>query len=372
MLIGELVDSFNDSAIGPEWGDSYGGVMETGGRARIPCLPGGYAGFQTANAWTLAGSAVFVRLATRPAASTAAEAYTAFQVKSSTEGVSVGFTYNAIASTLRLFSNVDYWDAAATELTYSAIDHAWLRIREADGTLYWETAPDGTTWATRRTLATPAWIAAADDTVAVDMFAYRDAGDPDYAEYDQVNTLSNGATIEAAATLTATSTLTAAPVRTVVARAALTAESALTAAPRGTVTASATLTATSTLTAHPGGGPIPEEVAGMAAGDYDLLIEQGATCVRSWASANDDGSPFSWDGWAPRAQIRTAASEGADLLLDLTPYLAADGPTITLTIPASVTETLHQSGRWDLELQQGDVVVRLLQGRAQLSKEVTQ
>ncbi|MGW3491744.1 hypothetical protein, partial [Streptomyces sp. NPDC001054] len=206
----------------------------------------------------------------------------------------------------------------------------------------------------------------------VDMFAYRDAGDPDYAEYDQVNTLSNGATVEAAATLTATSTLTAVPVRTVVARAALTAESALTAAPRGTVTASATLTATSTLTAHPGGGPIPEEVAGMAAGTYDLHIEQGATCVRSWSSANDDDTPFSWDGWEPRAQIRTAASEGADLLLDLTPYLAADGPTITLTIPADITETLHQSGRWDLELQQGDVVVRLLQGRAQLSKEVTQ
>ncbi|MGW3491774.1 hypothetical protein, partial [Streptomyces sp. NPDC001054] len=152
----------------------------------------------------------------------------------------------------------------------------------------------------------------------------------------------------------------------------LTAESALTAAPRGTVTASATLTATSTLTAHPGGGPIPEEVAGMAAGEYDLLIEQGATCVRSWASANDDGSDFSWDGWEPRAQIRTAASEDADLLLDLTPYLTADGSTISLTIPADVTETLHRGGRWDLELQQGDVVVRLLQGAVKLSKEVTQ
>ncbi|WP_435246355.1 hypothetical protein [Streptomyces sp. NRRL F-5630] len=372
MLLGELIDNFNDPEIGPAWGDSYGGVVQTGGRARIPCLPQTYAGYQTANAWTLAGSAVYVRLVTRPAASSATEAYAAFQVKSTVEGVSVGFTYNALTAKLRLFSNTDYWDDAATELAYSATDHAWLRLRETGGTVFWETAPDGAAWTTRRTLATPAWIAAAADDVAVDMFAYRDAGDADYVEYDQVNTLDNGATIEAAATLTTTSTLTAAPVRTVVAHATLAAESALTAAPRGTITASATLTATSTLTAHPGGGPIPEEVAGMAAGEYDLVVEQGATCVRSWSSANDDGSDFSWDGWEPRAQIRTAASEGADLLLDLTPYLAADGPTITLTIPADITETLHQSGRWDLELQQGDVIVRLLQGRAQLSKEVTQ
>ncbi len=35
-------------------------------------------------------------------------------------------------------------------LAYDATAHAWWRIREAGGTVYWETAPDGITWTVRR------------------------------------------------------------------------------------------------------------------------------------------------------------------------------------------------------------------------------
>ncbi|HEX9989981.1 MAG TPA: spherulation-specific family 4 protein [Chloroflexia bacterium] len=34
-------------------------------------------------------------------------------------------------------------------LPYSSTDHAWWRIREAGGTVYWETSPNGTTWVQR-------------------------------------------------------------------------------------------------------------------------------------------------------------------------------------------------------------------------------
>ena len=34
-------------------------------------------------------------------------------------------------------------------LTYSATDHAWLRLREAAGTVFWDTSPDGVTWTNR-------------------------------------------------------------------------------------------------------------------------------------------------------------------------------------------------------------------------------
>lgn len=370
MLFAALIDNFNDNELGPEWGDSYGGAVEVGGRARVPCLIGTYAGYQTGRAWSLAGSSVYVKLVTRPSASGASEAYCSFQVTSATDGTSAGFTCNVVTGMLRLFSNVDYWDDTALELTYSATDHRWLRLRETAGTLYWDTAPDGATWTNRRTLATPAWIEPADDQLALDMFAYRDAGTADYAEYDNVNTLSDGAVIEGAATLTAGSTLAGTATSTVVASATLTADAGLTATPRVTVHAAAALTATASLTADPSTTTIPEEVLGLAAGRCDLHIEQGATLTQTITCALDSPD-FTWDGWQARAQIRTAATETAELLLDLSDYLTVDGPRIYLQIPATVTGTLHRSGRWDLEVYQGSTVIRLLEGLAKLSKEVT-
>lgn len=42
-----------------------------------------------------------------------------------------------------------------TVIPYDATAHAWWRIREDAGTVYWETSPDGATWTTRRSAATP-------------------------------------------------------------------------------------------------------------------------------------------------------------------------------------------------------------------------
>lgn len=46
-----------------------------------------------------------------------------------------------------------------TSLTYSSTTHAWLRLRCDATNVYWDTAPDGTTWTNRRTvtLATIGW-----------------------------------------------------------------------------------------------------------------------------------------------------------------------------------------------------------------------
>ncbi|MFD7705687.1 hypothetical protein [Streptomyces sp. NPDC059786] len=114
---------------------------------------------------------------------------------------------------------------------------------------------------------------------------------------------------------------------------------------------------------------LAEGVAGMAAGLLDLFIEQGATFAQSYTVIDDDA--FTWDGWTAAAQIRSSASSAATLYLDLGPYLTVDGPTISLTIPATQTATLTKNGRWDLEMTLDDTVVRLLQGAVIVSPEVT-
>ncbi|MGW5197352.1 hypothetical protein [Streptomyces spiralis] len=106
----------------------------------------------------------------------------------------------------------------------------------------------------------------------------------------------------------------------------------------------------------------------MAAGEWALAIEQGATFTQTY-TATDPG--FTWDGWTAQAQIRAADADHTSLLLDLTPYLTVTGPAVQLAIPADVTQTLTRNGLWDLEMINGETVVRLLQGRVTVSLEVT-
>lgn len=367
-LLTTLVDNFNDNTIGANWGDSYGGVSETGGRARVPLAAGIYAGYQTGRAWTMAGATVYLKTPTLPAASTGTDVGVHFMVTSSVDGTAIGFRINRVTGMLRMQSNVDYWDAAAVEIAYSAVTHLWLRLREDGTNIYWDTSPDGATWTNRRTLATPAWVTSSVDTCALDLFCYRDAGVTDYAEYDNVNTLSDGAVWTASATLTADTTLTGSAHLSAQADAALDGQSTLTGTARLAANAAAILSAESDLVADAASTEIPE-VADMAAGDWDLYIEQGSTFVQTYTVIDNPG--FTWSGWTARAQIRSAPADTGELLIDLTPYLTIVGAAIRVAVPASITQTLTRNGVWDLEMVNGSTVVRLLNGKAIVSPEVT-
>jgi hypothetical protein len=55
--------------------------------------------------------------------------------------------------------DLDWRNAAAvistTTVTFNNVSMAWLRIREQDGVVYWETSPDAVTWTIQRQLADP-------------------------------------------------------------------------------------------------------------------------------------------------------------------------------------------------------------------------
>lgn len=262
-LLTTLVDNFNDNVIGPEWGDSYGGVSEVGGTARVPLVAGAYAGYQTGRAWTLAGASVYLKTTTLPAVSTGTDVGVHFMVTSNVDGTAIGFKINRVTNMLRMQSNTAYFDAGAVEIAYNATTHLWLRLRETGGNVLWDTSPDGTTWTNRRTLATPAWVTAAVDTCALDLFCYRDAGVTDFAAYDNVNTLSNGAVWTATAALTADSTQTAAATAITVVGADLTADAALGSTAMLTAHADAAFDADSNLFA---------DLSGADQSDVDTLV----------------------------------------------------------------------------------------------------
>lgn len=187
-----ISDSFNDGTVNETlWPSSYnpGRFTETGGRARVVCGLD-YNAFATAPAYTLTGSVVAVQVFPAAAGAAVAEAWTQVLIMSGTAGTDLVMEVDAVAGEINMAARVDYWDDTAVRIPYNPTDHAWFRIREDAGTLHWETAPDGETWTSRRTAATPAWGAALN--LALQLIAHRDAGDEDYAEFDNLNYLPTG------------------------------------------------------------------------------------------------------------------------------------------------------------------------------------
>lgn len=119
----------------------------------------------------------------------------------------------------------------------------------------------------------------------------------------------------------------------------------------------------------------------MAAGNYDLLLERGATYQRAFIrySREPDGSrgPVTdLTGYQARMMIREKYSsptpilsltEGAGLTV-----VGVEGKVL-LTITAVQTTAITQSqGVYDLELfNLAGVVIRFLQGRVRISPEAT-
>lgn len=114
----------------------------------------------------------------------------------------------------------------------------------------------------------------------------------------------------------------------------------------------------------------------MAAADYDLLIEQGATFELSIVWKDNADTPIDISGYSARMQIRKTYD--TEPVISLTSELGGgitiggvDG-TIDITIPATITDDIEiRRGRYDLELELAGVVTRLIQGAVDISREVT-
>jgi hypothetical protein len=119
----------------------------------------------------------------------------------------------------------------------------------------------------------------------------------------------------------------------------------------------------------------------MAAGRYNFVIEQGTTFTLALQYKDSNSAPVDLTGYSGRMQIRPSIGSPTAYLC-LSSSIRADGTGITFPNPTSGTINLFISavsssyltfdqGVYDLEIQSGSVVTRLIQGGVQLSKEVT-
>ena len=115
----------------------------------------------------------------------------------------------------------------------------------------------------------------------------------------------------------------------------------------------------------------------MPAGIYDILAEQGATLRRvlTWRDANKD--PIDLTGYSARMQVRKTLDTDSVLLSLSTANgsITLGGSTGTVTIevsPLKMSQLAAGIFWYDIELvSPTGVVTRLLQGRFNVSREVT-
>jgi len=132
----------------------------------------------------------------------------------------------------------------------------------------------------------------------------------------------------------------------------------------------------------------------MAAGNYSFTIEQGSTTDFEIVYKDSNGSPVDLRGYVARMQLRNAIG-GSTTYLTLSSSLNPDGTGLNLSGSGGINAEkpvssgsigifigYHSSSLldfnsafYDLELVSGSgdtaVVTRLLQGKVNLSKEVT-
>jgi len=123
----------------------------------------------------------------------------------------------------------------------------------------------------------------------------------------------------------------------------------------------------------------------MSAGTYNITAEQGATFSKLFTLTNSAGDLVDLTGYTARLHVREAYSSEAKLL-ELTTEnggITLGGAAGTVAVLATATQMAaitvpdlpgtppKRSAVYDLELITGSTITRLLQGKFDITREVT-
>lgn len=145
--ISSISDSFDGSVIDTIKWSIQGSPTVSGGILSIPTVDT-YAGVESNARFTLINNAVyseFIRMSNAPAS-----AETSFMLNTA-DGLTQLMFFNEGGTVLNMRSKIAGVNSD-TSITYDAVAHRYLQIRESSGTAYFETSPDAVIWTTRRSI----------------------------------------------------------------------------------------------------------------------------------------------------------------------------------------------------------------------------
>lgn len=151
-LLETLTEDFSAASVDTaKWPNLYGPPTQSNGRG-VMAVTSAYRGFATGYGYDGRDSLAKLEVVTPPnAGNGSTQAYLSVR-KANNDRAQIILDG---AATLR-FQKFSGGVEDTTSLAFDAVAHRWWRVREAAGTVYWDTSPDGTTWTNRRSLAS--WI----------------------------------------------------------------------------------------------------------------------------------------------------------------------------------------------------------------------
>lgn len=178
-----LTDTFPGSSLSALW-TATGTVSVSGGKANVQNDTGFTSGFQSATTYSLIGSFLLSKAGTVQAQCwMQVSPNTGPQTTLSTAGMEINGTgqLEAFWST----SGGVYTSLATA--TYNPVTHAWWRIRESGGTLFYEFSADGLAWSSFASVANPITL-----TTVFVQFGAGGASPTVSAQFTDVNTVPGG------------------------------------------------------------------------------------------------------------------------------------------------------------------------------------
>lgn len=142
-----LVDSFSGTSLNTGLWQDVNGTLTVANNSLVMPVTTAYSLLQSDQAYDLTGSYAFCRI--NP--DQGGNGYeTSLMVHNA--AVTYGYAFGYINGNLlaQAYTN-GAWGTAFNSIPYDPAAHAWVRIREAAGTLYYETSPDSQVWTTRAT-----------------------------------------------------------------------------------------------------------------------------------------------------------------------------------------------------------------------------
>jgi outer membrane protein assembly factor BamB len=102
---------------------------------------------------------------------------------------------------------------------------------------------------------------------------------------------------------------------------------------------------------------------------YNLHIEAGATFTRDIVYTNEDGSDFNLTGYTGKLQVRPTVTSST-LSLEVIPTINVTTSTISWTFTPAQTSALVNGYAYALEITNGTIVIRLIEGTLVVSPEL--